>query len=169
MLDSIIIYDSYGVNFGDIFELAKINGFKIYEESFNKWNGKLVLGGMRVNKIEKIIIVNFEISNKMKNFIIAHSMAHYFLNPSSEKDFETIEILGETALYSNFHLEKEINKLACELLISKEILKNEIYQYRTAIKNSRILNGIVSDLQIINKISDKYLIPTSVLMFLMDE
>lgn len=166
MLNSVVIYDSYDLNFGDVFGLAKINGFRIYQEDFNRWNGKLVLGGIKVNKNEKLIILNSEISNKMKNFIIAHSMAHYFLHLKEGEDFESVEILGETTIGSNSSFEKEANALACELLMSKELLNSEINKYRVLVDESKFLNGIISDSQIINEISDKYLIPTSVLMFL---
>lgn len=166
MLNSVVIYDSYDLNFGDVFGLAKINGFRIYQEDFNRWNGKLVLGGIKVNKNEKLIILNSEISNKMKNFIIAHSMAHYFLHLKEGEDFESVEILGETTIGSNSSFEKEANTLACELLMSKELLNSEINKYRVLVDESKFLNGIISDSQIINEISDKYLIPTSVLMFL---
>lgn len=166
MLNSVVIYDSYDLNFGDVFGLAKINGFRIYQEDFNRWNGKLVLGGIKVNKNEKLIILNSEISNKMKNFIIAHSMAHYFLHLKEGEDFESVEILGETTIGSDSNFEKEANALACELLMSKEILNSEINKYRVLVNESKFLNGIISDSQIINEISDKYLIPTSVLMFL---
>lgn len=166
MINSILIYDSHDLDFGDIFGLAKINGFKIYQERFNEWNGKLVLGGMKVNKKERFITLNSEISNKMKNYIVAHSMAHYFLHLKESKDFETVEILGETTIGSSSDFEKEANELACELLISKELLNTEINKYKILVNESKFLRGVVADSEIINEISDKYLIPTSVLMFL---
>lgn len=166
-LNSVLIYDAYDLDFGDIFGLARINDFKIYQESFNKWNGKLVLGGMKVNHEERLISVNSEISNKMKNFVIAHFMAHYFLHSKENEDFETVEILGETTIGSSSVLEKEANKLACELLMDKELLKSEINKYKTLVNQSSLLKGIVTESQIISEISDKYLIPTSVLISLL--
>lgn len=169
MVNSILIYDSYDLDFGDVFGLAKINGFKIYQERFNEWNNKLVLGGIKVNKKERFITINSEISNKMKNYIVAHSMAHYFLHLKENEDFETVEILGETTIGSSSDLEKEANKLACELLINKELLNNEINKYKIIVDESRLLRGVVADSQIINEISDKYLIPISVLKFMLDD
>ena len=68
-MDAKSIYFSCDLELGDIFGLTRINNFKIYEESFNKWDDKLVLGGMKVSKKERLIVVNSEISSKMKNFI----------------------------------------------------------------------------------------------------
>lgn len=164
MLDAKSIYFSCDLELGDIFGLTRINNFKIYEESFNKWDDKLVLGGMKVSKKERLIVVNSEISSKMKNFIIAH----YFLHVKSGEEFETVEVIGDTTIGCSSSFESEANDLACELMITKETLEREIINYKMLIAKSNLSNGLVADNQIIKQISDKHLIPASVLTYIME-
>lgn len=168
MLDVKSIYFSCDLELGDIFGLSRINNFKIYEESFNKWDDKLVLGGMKVSKKERLIVVNSEISSKMKNFIIAHSIAHYFLHVKNDEEFEVVEVLGDTTIGCSSSFESEANDLACKLMITKETLEREIINYKMLIAKSNLLNGLVTDNQIIKQISDKHLIPVSVLTYIME-
>lgn len=165
MINSKLIYDFYNVKFGDIFGLAKINGFKIYEENFKEYNGRLVLGGIKISNNKKSIFLNRKTSDKVKNFMISYFLSYYFLENKSKTNFEYVKLWREDL----FSLNNNTTILAVNLLIDKDVLKNEFHQYRLAIKNSKILNGITSDVEIVKSLSDKYLIPYSILMRILEK
>ena len=103
-------YNTYGNNTNiDIIKLAKMFGFKVYED---KNMSHLALATLEVTKNKKRIAINSNYTPEAKKYYTALELSYYLINKKDNAPFS--DIFGE------YSLDSMTSKLANEILLPSE-------------------------------------------------
>lgn len=107
----------------DPISIAHKLGVKVFERSFNPFNGDTVSGAIRKDEENNIsIFVNKSDSYERQRFTIAHELGHYFMHLQDSKDFEKVDMHRATGYTTHMPQEVDANNFAAALLMDKNTL-----------------------------------------------
>lgn len=100
--------------------IANRLGIKVYEESFNTYNGDKVSGAIVKYEDGSIeILVNENDTHERQRFTIAHELGHYFLHLKDAPKYERVDMHRATGYSTNIPQEVEANNFAAALLMDR--------------------------------------------------
>lgn len=100
--------------------IANRLGIKVYEESFDTYNGDKVSGAIVKYEDGSIeILVNENDTYERQRFTIAHELGHYFLHLKNAPKYERVDMHRATGYSTNIPQEIEANNFAAALLMDK--------------------------------------------------
>lgn len=120
------VLDSYGydgIDAVEIIDLAKQEGFVVVEADFADHSDGMILVNMKEKKIlgqdtQKIILVNRDLENDFKRFVIAHELGHYFLDGNNQ-DKNYILAHRDSSVRDDDEHEREMDYFAACLLMPR--------------------------------------------------
>lgn len=139
-------YNTYGNNTNiDIIKLAKIFGFKVYED---KNMSHLALATLEVTKNKKRIAINSNYTPEAKKYYIALELSYYLINKKDNAPFS--DILCE------YSLDSMTSKLASEILMPSEEFIKIYNETRTEQKlHSKVIETLSKVYKLQENIIDK--------------
>ncbi len=139
-------YNTYGNNTNiDIIKLAKIFGFKVYED---KNMSHLALATLEVTKNKKRIAINSNYTPEAKKYYTALELSYYLINKKDNAPFS--DILCE------YSLDSMTSKLASEILMPSEEFIKIYNETRTEQKlHSKVIETLSKVYKLQENIIDK--------------
>ncbi len=141
-----IYYNTYGNNTNiDIIKLAKMFGFKVYED---KNMSPLALATLEVTKNKKRIAINSNYTPEVKKYYTALELSYYLINKKDNAPFS--DILCE------YSLDSMTSKLANEILMPSEEFIKIYNETRTEQKlHSKVIETLSKVYKLPENIIDK--------------
>lgn len=141
-----IYYNTYGNNTNiDIIKLAKMFGFKVYED---KNMSPLALATLEVTKNKKRIAINSNYTPEVKKYYTALELSYYLINKKDNAPFS--DILCE------YSLDSMTSKLASEILMPSEEFIKIYNETRTEQKHhSKVIETLSKIYKLPENIIDK--------------